>query len=71
MIARMPDGMRRLINTVGTPGKFDKGVQRLDDDAVRKQKSTKTRAERKSETAEARKKGELVPAGEGPVTPKK
>ena len=41
------------------------------DDAVRKQKSTKTRAERKAETAEARKKGELVPAGEGSPKPSK
>jgi hypothetical protein len=39
------------------------------DVAAQKQKSTKTRDERKAETAEAKKKGELVPAGEGSPKP--
>ena len=34
-------------------------------------KSTKTRAERKSETREAARQKQLTPAGEGPGAPKK
>jgi len=39
--------------------------------AMQKQKSTKTREQTKDEVAEARKKGELVPAGGGSPAPSK